>query len=187
MRTTCIIALSLALLSTLSAQAEVRATVEAVSIYSAPDPWVTPDWACQNGADAPMILRIFDNQNLLLKENYCALDSSSSARMISDRRGNEYLFLEYGGGARGTETRLGFLDIFRFRNSPASLEKLQTVQLSQWLGYSTEAEYRYRILQPQGGGLQVIFTRRISGTDFSFNSSMPPRQKIVNIGLGGQK
>ncbi|MDA8084100.1 MAG: hypothetical protein M0024_10630 [Nitrospiraceae bacterium] len=149
-----VLALSL-VLAGLAASAEPRVTI-------------TPKWSdliteskeCGGFSEDMLVLTIKRNGEEIVNE-FCSSYGKADATIIKDNTGHDYLILKFAQG-RGTNATSEFLSLYRIDNN--FIEYVR-IPISAAAGPMSRWYYDYRVEKPKQGGLLILLSRRLGGSD----------------------
>jgi hypothetical protein len=136
---------------------------------------------CAFWGDA-MVLTISDDHRRLMTKHYCSAYGRGSAYLVTDARGNSYVFWARA-FQHGTHVTTDLLSIYRFDRR---MKKRAQLPARVPLSWSTYANYRYKIRKPQSGGLVLIGSLKLDGKAQPGDDWPDPAPRVsIDVGPGG--
>jgi hypothetical protein len=136
------------------------------------EPLVPNRMGCDFVDDA-MSLFVTDGGKELAQRDFCSSYGRATAKVAADRRGRNYVLLEYSEG-RGTNASTTFLAVYRL--APELLEVMR-IPISWATGPTQRFVYQYDIEADQSGGLRIA----LRGNDETGSECCVPLEKVQII------
>jgi hypothetical protein len=128
--------------------------------------------------DEEVTLVVSENDRQITKLDYCSSYGNSSARVVSDRLGRNYIAVEYGEG-RGTLAVTTHLLIYYLDGT--YLHEIARMPISWTTGFNGNWTFEYSFDQLSAGGLQVTF-RRVGNGEGDECCTLPERTLVLTVG-----
>lgn len=127
---------------------------------------------CEFSTDA-MRVNVKESGKLLAALDFCSSYGEADAHLVADRKGYNYLMLEFGQG-HGTNAVTRYLGIYRLSDD---LYELTRIPISWAVGPTQTFGYSYRVMDDNSGGLKI----ELIGADVPGSECCNPPEKIWTI------
>ena len=110
-----------------------------------------------------------DHLDLILEKDGAIVDThyfyssygNADVELVQDRKGTYFAILRHGEG-RGTHVRSEYITVFKINEK---LNKVLTFPLNGPAGATSDWEYSYVLIKPEGGGLEFRLSLEVTGDD----------------------